>query len=152
MNNLKPNVIFSAHDHRAAMATSRLNDSFFDVNSFFDQVPKVRKEINDRECVEVIWPTCSYRMGVDKAGYGFATIGIFIIVIIIKFLLILLNRKRWSDGSRSAVDPFSILELLRLPNCCRPLPWILFIMQILHCSLVDLTKDNFTYLRSHLFV
>ncbi len=77
MNNLKPNVIFSAHDHRAAMATSRFNDTgFFQVSASFDDSAKIRQQMNDDECFEVIWPTCSYRMGVEKAGYGFATIGI----------------------------------------------------------------------------
>ncbi len=76
MLRLKPNVIFSAHDHRVAMATTRKNDShYFEVGSFVDDSTVIKKQINDQDCTEVIWPTCSYRMGVDKSGYGFATIG-----------------------------------------------------------------------------
>jgi hypothetical protein len=76
MLQLKPNVIFSAHDHRVAMATTRKNDShYFEIGSFVDDLTVIKKQINDQDCTEVIWPTCSYRMGVDKSGYGFATIG-----------------------------------------------------------------------------
>ncbi|XP_046654580.1 cell division control protein 1-like [Daphnia pulicaria] len=76
MLQLKPNVIFSAHDHRVAMATTRKNDSrYFEVGSFVDDSTVIKKQINDQDCTEVIWPTCSYRMGVVKSGYGFATIG-----------------------------------------------------------------------------
>lgn len=77
MTNLKPNVVFSAHDHRMAIATTHLNDSsFFEADHFFQNPNKItHRLINDQDCIEVIWPTCSYRMGVEKAGYGFATIG-----------------------------------------------------------------------------
>ena len=77
MTKLKPNVIFSAHDHRLAMATSRLNESdHFEIGDFSENNSKIVKKLNNFDCVEVIWPTCSYRMGVKKAGYGFATFGI----------------------------------------------------------------------------
>lgn len=83
MTKLKPNVVFSAHDHRMAIATTRLNDSqFFEADSFFHGPTKVQKHINSIDCVEVMWPTCSYRMGVDKIGYGFATIGIINLITI----------------------------------------------------------------------
>ncbi|KAK4029975.1 hypothetical protein OUZ56_022931 [Daphnia magna] len=73
---LKPNAIFSAHDHRIAMATTRQNDShYFQVDNFTEDSAVIKKQLNDEDCTEVIWPTCSYRMGVEKSGYGFATIG-----------------------------------------------------------------------------
>lgn len=77
MTKLKPNAIFSAHDHRIAMATTRQNDShYFQVDNFTEDSAVIKKQLNDEDCTEVIWPTCSYRMGVEKSGYGFATIGI----------------------------------------------------------------------------
>ena len=76
MKKLKPNAVFSAHDHRAAMATTRLNDSrYFEASHFYQEpLSKIQRKINDVDCIEVIWPTCSYRMGVENAGYGFASI------------------------------------------------------------------------------
>lgn len=76
MTKLKPHLIFSAHDHRAALATTLLDEDRFQVSSSFAASASgfFRTHLNDEESVEIIWPTCSYRMGVAKAGYGFASI------------------------------------------------------------------------------
>ena len=75
LDKLKPHVIFSAHDHRAALAVSPLDQSRFDLSASFEKTSQFRKRLTYDETVEVIWPTCSYRMGVRQAGYGFASLG-----------------------------------------------------------------------------
>lgn len=77
MTKLKPHMIFSAHDHRAALATTHLAEDSFTVSPSFTSGGRelFRTRLNDEETLEIIWPTCSYRMGVPRMGYGFVTIG-----------------------------------------------------------------------------
>lgn len=71
MENLRPNAIFSAHDHRLAAASIRFDDpENLKIINDFENGDILRKQLNDEECLEIIWPTCSYRMGVQKIGFG----------------------------------------------------------------------------------
>lgn len=76
---LKPHLILSAHDHRLSVATTRLDDDTFTIhneleNPFHDD-QILKKKLNDLECLEIMLPTCSYRMGVPKTGYGYLIVG-----------------------------------------------------------------------------
>ena len=76
LTRLKPQMILSAHDHRLAAATTRLDDDTFVIEEpFHDLRGGLKKRLNDLECLEVMFPTCSYRMGVPRTGYGFIAIG-----------------------------------------------------------------------------
>ena len=79
MAKLKPHFIFSAHDHRFAMATTRYEPFHISFNISEDKdiknSLKIQKYLNDAECIEIIWPTCSYRMGETDVGYGVVSIG-----------------------------------------------------------------------------
>lgn len=77
-----PHVIFSAHDHVSKMVVAHRNDLFRAV----DPIPlntdrNKRHEISSfnlvdlryrQKLLEIMVPTCSYRMGVMKIGYGYA--------------------------------------------------------------------------------
>jgi len=79
MAKLKPNLIFSAHDHRFAMATTHYKpfhityqtSAIEDINHSLI----IQRNLSDTECIEIRWPTCSYRMGVLHVGYGVVSIG-----------------------------------------------------------------------------
>ena len=73
MSKLKPNVIFSAHDHRVAMATTKLDPYTFEFTDLENSMT-IQRSLNKEDCIEIIWPTCSYRMGVERSGYGIASI------------------------------------------------------------------------------
>lgn len=77
LDNFRSNVIFSAHDHRLAAASVRFdNIENIEIINAFERDDVFRKQLNDEECLEIIWPTCSYRMGVQKMAYGSAVISI----------------------------------------------------------------------------
>ena len=78
MAQLKPDAVFSAHSHQFAIATSHWDPYSLSVSAE-DGSKTVLTSLGPsaQGCVEVIWPTCSYRMGVAKAGYGIASIGKF---------------------------------------------------------------------------
>ena len=76
LTRLKPQLILSAHDHRLAAATTRLDDDTFVIEEpFHDLRGGLKKRLNDFECLEIMFPTCSYRMGVPRTGYGYVVIG-----------------------------------------------------------------------------
>lgn len=75
LSKVRPKVIFSAHDHRPALATVSLEPYQFQRQDFGSD-GLIRKNISNHECIEVIWPTSSYRMGVLRNGYGIASFSI----------------------------------------------------------------------------
>jgi len=79
MEKLKPHLIFSAHDHRLAMATTQYKPFHISFQtSELDDIKhslKIQKNLSSAECIEIVWPTCSYRMGVPNVGYGVVSIG-----------------------------------------------------------------------------
>ncbi|XP_017777817.1 PREDICTED: uncharacterized protein C630.12 isoform X2 [Nicrophorus vespilloides] len=76
IRNLEPHVIFAAHEHKSMIVT---------MDGILQTVRKlipVSEEDNDvytftlgmTDMYEFVVPTCSYRMGTKRIGYGFATI------------------------------------------------------------------------------
>ncbi|XP_058451331.1 metallophosphoesterase 1 homolog [Malaya genurostris] len=81
---IQPDVIFSAHDHNSKFAVIRQDE--LGKNSLFVALNTKRKNRHDihsfnlielrrnDQLLEISVPTCSYRMGVMKIGYGFAVL------------------------------------------------------------------------------
>lgn len=73
----KPSVIFSAHTHVSRLITypplriEGLEENR--VRSF--NLPTSKMVSNQKKFTEIMLPTCSYRMGVDKIGFGMAVLG-----------------------------------------------------------------------------
>lgn len=74
---MQPHVLFTAHEHKSMIVQSQAiarNDRLItpvtvDSNRIFEYYLGVA------DIYEFIVPTCSYRMGTNKIGYGFAVIG-----------------------------------------------------------------------------
>lgn len=78
MKELSPQLMFTAHEHKALHLSF---DSTIDQLSVVwafppheNQFYNFRMELNDIHEIQV--PTCSYRMGTRSMGYGLAHIGI----------------------------------------------------------------------------
>ncbi|KAG4072380.1 hypothetical protein HA402_004312 [Bradysia odoriphaga] len=71
---IQPNVIFSAHQHSSRIITSppiRIRDFNPDSSPISFDLPMV----NGNSHLEIMVPTCSYRMGSPEMGYGYGIIG-----------------------------------------------------------------------------
>ncbi|KAF5274088.1 hypothetical protein FQR65_LT04486 [Abscondita terminalis] len=76
LESLQPKIIFTAHSHKALVIKMR-EDSRNDrlITPIEPESTKVYQyDLNDDYLVEIIVPTCSYRMGTTKIGYGFAVL------------------------------------------------------------------------------
>ncbi|XP_065090334.1 uncharacterized protein LOC135711390 [Ochlerotatus camptorhynchus] len=79
-----PNVIFSGHDHTSQIAILHRNNLFKEVNHVPLNTDRNRRQdistfnlVNlrhNQELLEINVPTCSYRMGFMKIGYGYAVL------------------------------------------------------------------------------
>lgn len=78
---MHPHVLFTAHNHKSMIVST--NDQYRN-----DRLITPITEDNNRiyqyflglsELYEILVPTCSYRMGTTKIGYGFAVLGISLI-------------------------------------------------------------------------
>uniref|UniRef100_A0A1B6CQ96 Calcineurin-like phosphoesterase domain-containing protein n=2 Tax=Clastoptera arizonana TaxID=38151 RepID=A0A1B6CQ96_9HEMI len=80
MHNVLPHIIFSAHDHKSVhfAANMKTKERFLieplESNSFANDNPTWMFQMTDTNLNEIVVPTCSYRMGVGKTGYGLASI------------------------------------------------------------------------------
>ncbi|KAK9506070.1 hypothetical protein O3M35_008072 [Rhynocoris fuscipes] len=80
IKNLRPQLIFSAHDHKSIHFVGDLKTgetTFIEVlesNTHNNDIPSWRFQNGEMITNEIIVPTCSYRMGVQKIGYGLALI------------------------------------------------------------------------------
>ncbi|XP_058055447.1 uncharacterized protein LOC131206876 [Anopheles bellator] len=83
IDNLKPNVIFSAHLHVSQYARTHRNRLKSVSYQPLSQDKKTAYKVHSfdlsyhqdtQELLEIIVPTCSYRMGVPDIGYGYAVI------------------------------------------------------------------------------
>lgn len=77
---MQPHVLFTGHEHKSMIvstdAIARSDRHIVPVTPEDDKVHSYALGIGNM--LEIIVPTCSYRMGVSKIGYGFAVIGLFI--------------------------------------------------------------------------
>ncbi|GAV02144.1 hypothetical protein RvY_12745 [Ramazzottius varieornatus] len=73
---LKPNLIISAHDHKASAAQRPYPDhsSSGTLPSHLSDFTVFELSSNPAAMQEVVVPTCSYRMGVPRMGYGVAIV------------------------------------------------------------------------------
>lgn len=79
MDQFKPNIIFSGHSHLSRLITyppQHIEDLVDNriVNVGLNNFNAVE---NSRNFTEISIPACSYRMGVNNIGYGYAVIGKF---------------------------------------------------------------------------
>lgn len=80
IDDFKPNIIFSAHMHLSRIYSyppqniENLVDNRV-VTVDFNNNNNGNNDEEHRKFVEIMVPTSSYRMGVEKIGYGFAVIG-----------------------------------------------------------------------------
>jgi ethanolamine phosphate phosphodiesterase len=74
MNGIHPNVFFCAHDHESKYVRQN-KDLSQRVNHVLDYGANVLDvEFEEEAIYEIYVPTCSYRMGTDKIGFGAAVI------------------------------------------------------------------------------
>lgn len=75
---MQPHVLFTAHEHKAmiisADATLRQDRHIIPLSPDNNNV--FTYQLGSTDMYEILVPTCSYRMGTNKIGYGFAIIGI----------------------------------------------------------------------------
>lgn len=71
-----PSIIFSAHMHVSRIITyPPFNAAYLEDKYIFSHALNVERHVPNR--TEIMVPTCSYRMGVAKMGYGWAILGMF---------------------------------------------------------------------------
>ncbi|XP_014250223.1 uncharacterized protein C630.12 [Cimex lectularius] len=76
LSNIRPHLIFSAHNHISAhfVSNAKSGEQFmyesFITNKFANMMSSWRFQLNDLYPNEILVPTCSYRMGVPRLGYG----------------------------------------------------------------------------------
>lgn len=72
---LQPNVYFCAHEHKSKYITHNKNLIYIETTEFGDGDPPLEIIFKEDIKYEIFVPTCSYRMGTRKIGYGAAIIG-----------------------------------------------------------------------------
>ncbi|KAF5293011.1 hypothetical protein FQA39_LY13780 [Lamprigera yunnana] len=76
LDEFRPKVLFTAHTHKATIVTTKeesRNDRLITpVNDHATEL--YRYDLNQQNIIEAVVPTCSYRMGTSKIGYGFAVL------------------------------------------------------------------------------
>ncbi|XP_026314458.1 uncharacterized protein LOC113226144 [Hyposmocoma kahamanoa] len=73
-NRLQPNIYFCAHDHKSKYITQNKNLVFKETTEFRDGDPPLEITFSEDIKYEIFVPTCSYRMGTNKIGYGAAVL------------------------------------------------------------------------------
>lgn len=74
---MQPHVLFTAHEHKAMIintdAMLRQDRQIIPINPDNNNV--FTFSLGASDMYEILVPTCSYRMGTSKIGFGFAVIG-----------------------------------------------------------------------------
>lgn len=72
-----PHILFTAHDHKSMIiSTNALLREEFHVISITPESNNVFEyELGFSDMYEFMIPTCSYRMGTTKIGFGYAVLG-----------------------------------------------------------------------------
>lgn len=71
-----PSIIFSAHMHVSRIITyPPFNAAYLEDKRILSHALNVERHVPNR--TEIMVPTCSYRMGVSKMGYGWAVFGMY---------------------------------------------------------------------------
>ncbi|OQV16830.1 hypothetical protein BV898_09002 [Hypsibius exemplaris] len=75
LDELKPALIFSAHNHEASLMSRAISeDASRRVRSLPSDFSIFNLSPSPGDIQEVVVPTCSYRMGVPRMGFGFAVL------------------------------------------------------------------------------
>ncbi|XP_044751899.1 uncharacterized protein LOC123311856 isoform X2 [Coccinella septempunctata] len=76
MSHLQPQLIFAGHKHRAMIISTsaflRQDRHIVPITTEYNKVFKFTLGLND--VYEILVPTCSYRMGTENIGFGYAVI------------------------------------------------------------------------------
>lgn len=77
---LQPHLLFTAHEHKAMVISTDalLRQDRQIVPIRLDNNGVFSYSLGDTDMYEILVPTCSYRMGTSKIGYGFAIIGKYV--------------------------------------------------------------------------
>lgn len=74
---MQPHLLFTGHEHKAMIinvdAIIRQDHHIIPLTPETNQIHSFNLGAGDM--YEVLVPTCSYRMGTERIGYGFAVIG-----------------------------------------------------------------------------
>lgn len=74
---MQPHVLFTAHEHKAMIintdAMLRQDRQIIPINPDNNNVFSF--SLGSSDMYEILVPTCSYRMGTSKIGFGYAVIG-----------------------------------------------------------------------------
>lgn len=72
-----PHLLFTAHEHKSMIISTDalLRQDFHIVPVTPDNNKVYEYSLGVTDMYEILIPTCSYRMGTDKIGYGYAIIG-----------------------------------------------------------------------------
>lgn len=77
LTKMQPHILFTAHEHKSMIvsidAIARSDRHIVPVTPKDNNIHSY--DLGSSDMIEIIVPTCSYRMGVNKIGYGFAVIG-----------------------------------------------------------------------------
>lgn len=77
ISKMLPHLLFTAHEHKSMIISTdallRHDFQIVPVSPENNQVFEYSLGVTDM--YEILIPTCSYRMGTDKIGYGYAVIG-----------------------------------------------------------------------------
>jgi hypothetical protein len=75
-----PQVLFTAHEHKSMIVSTdallRQDRQIIPVTPDNNKIYEYT--LGNTDMYEFIIPTCSYRMGTDKIGYGFAVLGKYV--------------------------------------------------------------------------
>lgn len=77
INKMQPHVLFTAHEHKSMIiSTDALLHKDYHIVPITPESDKIYEyALGVQNMYEIIIPTCSYRMGTNKIGYGYAIIG-----------------------------------------------------------------------------
>lgn len=77
INKMLPHLLFTAHEHKSMIiSTDALLHKDYHITPITPDNPQIYQyTLGIQNMYEILVPTCSYRMGTEKIGYGFAIIG-----------------------------------------------------------------------------
>lgn len=77
-----PHVLFTAHEHKSMIISTDalLRREFQIVPVTRDNNQAFEYTLGTTDMYEILIPTCSYRMGTTKIGFGYAVIGKYLVI------------------------------------------------------------------------
>lgn len=83
-----PHLLFTAHEHKSMIISTDalLRREFQIVPVTRDNNQVFEYTLGTTDMYEILIPTCSYRMGTTKIGYGYAVMGKYLNLVIKMFV------------------------------------------------------------------